>query len=83
MIEPNIHADIPPEQLSYEDALSELERIVAALESDDQTLEAGLSLFERGQALAQHCAKLLDQAELKVRLLSGDALEDFQIDAES
>ena len=83
MIEPNIHADIPPEQLSYEDALSELERIVAALESDDQTLEAGLSLFERGQALAQHCAKLLDQAELKVRRLSGDTLEDFQIDTES
>lgn len=83
MTGPNIHSDIPPEQLSYEDALSELERIVNALESDGQTLEAGLSLFERGQALAQHCAKLLDQAELKIRRLSGNALEDFQIDTES
>jgi exodeoxyribonuclease VII small subunit len=76
-------AEIPIEQLSYEDALSELERIVNALESEDQTLEVALNLFERGQTLVQHCSKLLDQAELKVRRLSGQNLEDFQIDSES
>lgn len=76
-------ADIPIEQLSYEDALSELERIVSALESEDQTLEVALNLFERGQNLTQHCSKLLDQAELKVRRLSEQNLEDFQYDSES
>jgi exonuclease VII small subunit len=34
-------------------------------------------LFERGKALISRCMELLDQAELKVRLLSGEELEDF------
>lgn len=72
-----IHSEIPVEQLSYEDALSELENIVAALESDEQTLELALNLFERGQALAQHCSAQLDKAELKIRRLIGDTTEDF------
>ena len=70
-------SEIPVEQLSYEDALSELERIVAALESDQQALEDALNLFERGQTIARHCAQLLDKAELRVRRLSGDTIEDF------
>jgi exodeoxyribonuclease VII small subunit len=70
-------SEIPTEQLSYEDALSELEEIVSALESDDQTLEIALSLYERGQVLAQHCTQLLEKAELKVRRLSGAELENF------
>lgn len=78
MLENNL-SDMPIEQLSYEDALTELERIVTALESDEQTLEVALNLFERGQALAQHCSLLLDKAELTVRRLSGDAIEDFPL----
>ena len=34
-------------------------------------------MFERGQALAQRCAQLLEDAELKVQELSGDNLVDF------
>ncbi len=67
---------LPPiEELSYEQALQELESIVAALESDDHPLEKAIALYERGQALAQHCTDLLDKAELKVQQLSGDGLE--------
>lgn len=59
------------ESLSYEKAYAELETIVSKLETDSKSLEEALVLFERGQALAQHCALLLDQAELRVRQLSG------------
>ncbi len=60
----------PAEELSYEQAFQELESVVTALETDQQTLEQSLALFERGQALARRCAELLDKAELRVRKLS-------------
>jgi exodeoxyribonuclease VII small subunit len=66
----------PIEELTYEQALVELETTVIALESGDHPLEDALSLFERGQALANHCADLLDKAELRVLQLSGDELVD-------
>jgi exodeoxyribonuclease VII small subunit len=65
------------EKLTYEQALNELEGIIQDLESDEHTLEQTLAMFERGQALARHCAKLLEEAELKVQELSGDTLVDF------
>ena len=58
------------QSLSYEKAFAELEEIVSRLESDSKTLDEAVALFERGQALAEHCANLLDQAELRVRQLS-------------
>ncbi|OGO73259.1 MAG: exodeoxyribonuclease VII small subunit [Chloroflexi bacterium RBG_19FT_COMBO_56_12] len=70
----------PLDQLSYEQAFSELEAIVAAMEADERPLEEALALFERGQALARHCAELLDQAELKVQQLSGKDLVDYNPD---
>ena len=66
---------IPVEELSYEQALAELEDITRQLEENPPALEETLALFERGQALAKRCAGLLDQAELKVRQLSGEELE--------
>lgn len=68
---------LPPEQLTYEQAFTELEAIVEALESDDRSLDEALALYERGQLLARYCAGVLDQAELKVQQLSGERLEDF------
>jgi exodeoxyribonuclease VII small subunit len=67
----------PLDQLTYEEAYIELERIVSMLDSGDHSLEETLTLFERGQQLAHHCAALLDNAELKVRQLSGEDLVDF------
>lgn len=69
----------PIEELTYEQAFTELESIVAALETEEQTLEDALDLFERGQSLAHHCTQMLDNAELKVQQLSGDDLEEFNL----
>ncbi len=67
----------PVEQLTYEQAFAELETIVATLESDKCSLDESMALFERGQALARYCARLLEQVELKIQQLCGDTLTDF------
>lgn len=66
----------PLEELSYEEALAELENIVAKLEVSERTLEETLLLFERGQSLAEFCVKLLDDAELKVQVMTKEEGED-------
>jgi len=68
----------PNDTMSYEQAYAELEMIVNALESGNQSLDEALSFFERGQILTRHCAELLAKAELKVQELSGDELVSFQ-----
>jgi exodeoxyribonuclease VII small subunit len=68
----------PIDKLTYEEAYAELETVVSALESSEQSLEEALTLFERGQGLTKHCAELLDKAELKIRKLSGESLEPFE-----
>lgn len=58
--------------LSFEEALLALEETVAQLESGDLTLEESLALFERGQHLALRCNTLLEQAELRIEMLTAD-----------
>jgi exodeoxyribonuclease VII small subunit len=57
------------DELSFEAAFAELEETVQKLEVGELTLEESVGLFERGQALATHCQKQLDAAELKVEQL--------------
>lgn len=60
----------PIDQLTYEQATAELETLVATLEHDTLPLEDALAHFVRGQALAAHCAHLLEAAALRVRTLT-------------
>jgi exodeoxyribonuclease VII small subunit len=66
------------EELSYEEALAELESIVSTLEGEQGQLEEAIKLFERGQALASRCGVLLEAAELKVKQVAGDAIIPFE-----
>jgi exodeoxyribonuclease VII small subunit len=68
------------EELTYEEALVELEQIVSALEGDASRnpLEEAIKLFERGQALAARCGVLLEAAELKVKQVAGDEITPFE-----
>jgi exodeoxyribonuclease VII small subunit len=69
------------EDLSYEQAVQEMEGIVRELEAEVGNLDQAILLFERGQALAKHCAAILEQAELKVQELTEDGeLIDRRID---
>ena len=77
-VKPKVKTAPPPvTELSYEQALAELEAIVASLESGTLQLEETMSLYERGQALTRHCVELLDKAELRVKQLSGDSMVDL------
>ena len=68
----------PVEELSYEEALAELEEIVSALEGEQKQLDESIKLFERGQALAAHCSVLLEAAELKIKQVAGDEILPFE-----
>lgn len=59
-------------ELSFEEALQELEATIAQLEAGELTLEASLALFERGQTLAESCRRHLDEATLRVEQLTED-----------
>lgn len=67
-------ASRPPEQvdgdvseLSFEEALSQLEGIVKSLEGGRSTLAQAISEYERGTALRRHCEAKLAEAEAKVQ----------------
>jgi exodeoxyribonuclease VII small subunit len=72
----------PIEELSYEEALTELEGIVEALEGEQSPLEDSMKLFERGQALVTRCSSLLESAQLKVQKLVGDIPVPFEDESE-
>lgn len=65
------NADI--REMSFERAMKELETIVGRLERGDVELEESIVIYERGEALKEHCDKLLKQAEAKVVKLTFDA----------
>lgn len=72
------------EELSYEEALAELEEIVSVLEGDAPggRLDEAIKLFERGQALAARCGTLLEAAQLKVKQVAGEGVIPFEEESE-
>ena len=70
------------DELSYEEALAELEEIVSALEGEQNQLEDSIRLFERGQVLAARCGVLLEAAELKVKQVVGEDILPFEEESE-
>jgi exodeoxyribonuclease VII small subunit len=56
--------------MSFERALKELESIVERLEKGAVELEESIAIYERGEALREHCDRLLKQAEAKVEKLT-------------
>ena len=59
-------------EMSFEDALKELETIVARLESGDEQLDSSISLYERGSLLRQRCADRLDAAQARIEAIRLD-----------
>lgn len=55
--------------LSFEDALTELEKIVHNLETGQQKLEEAIVSYERGAQLRRYCEKKLNEAEARVQII--------------
>ena len=56
--------------MSFEEALARLEEIVETLSSQKINLDSMIDLHEEGSALKEHCAKRLDEAKMKIELVS-------------
>lgn len=56
--------------LSFEDAMKELEATVGKLEHGEATLEESIKLYERGAALRKHCDDVLRAAEERVEKIT-------------
>ncbi len=59
-------ADKPVSEMTFEEAMGELERVVSQLESAQVPLEDSIRLYERGEELRKHCEARLQAAEEKV-----------------
>lgn len=56
--------------ISFEEALNELEEIVKKIDNGQETLEAAVSSFERGVLLKNYCEKKLKEARLKIEKIT-------------
>ena len=54
---------------TFEENMQRLEQIVRAMERGDVALEESLKLFQEGTELVRSCGKLLDEAELQVKMI--------------
>jgi len=60
----------PVADLSFEEALKELETVVGQLERGDVALEASITLYERGAELKAHCEARLAAAQARIEQIA-------------
>ena len=65
-------------ELTYEDAVKELEEILADLEKEDLPLNDSLEKFKRGVALYKYCNEILNNVEGEIKILLKDEEGDLE-----
>lgn len=70
--------DIDKTPASYEEAITELEQLVAKMEAGELSLEQSINAYKRGAVLVRFCTAKLDKVEQQVRILDGEILKPFQ-----
>ncbi|APX21966.1 MAG: exodeoxyribonuclease VII small subunit [Rhodobacteraceae bacterium] len=66
-------SETPVAEMSFEQAMAELEQVVGQLERGDVPLEQSIDLYKRGAELKSHCEAKLKSAEEKVAAIQVDA----------
>ena len=64
--------DTPVAEMTFEQAMAELEKVVSALERGDVALDQSITLYERGAELKKRCETKLKEAEEKVAAITFD-----------
>ena len=64
------------EKMSFEASMARLEQIVRSMERGDVALEESLKMFQEGTELVRNCQKLLDDAQMQVKMIM-TVEEDF------
>ena len=67
----------PPENLTFEKALEELEALVSRMEDGKLPLEESLAAYQRGAELIKFCESRLTDAQARIAVLEGDQLRDL------
>lgn len=67
------------DDLSFEEALEELEEVVDKLEAGDLDLKESLTEFEKGIKLSKFCSQALQEAEEKVEIIIENEADDLEI----
>lgn len=80
MTEIEIAEDI--QQLSFEQALGELESIVDRLETGDVALEESIEIYQRGAQLRAYCDAKLKSAQARIEKITGDGSGTVPLDAD-
>ncbi|MCR8826795.1 exodeoxyribonuclease VII small subunit [Pseudosulfitobacter koreensis] len=65
--------DTPVNEMSFEQAMAELEQVLGQLERGDVALDQSITLYERGAALKARCEAKLKEAEEKVAAITLDS----------
>ncbi|MGX0876900.1 exodeoxyribonuclease VII small subunit [Roseovarius sp. MBR-154] len=65
--------DTPVSEMSFEQAMKELEQVVGRLERGDVALDESITLYERGAELKKRCEAKLKEAEEKVAAITLDS----------
>lgn len=71
------------QNLSFEDALAELESIIHKMEAGDIKLADSVSFYERGIKLKNHCEEILKSAQLKIEKIQLKPLENGDVEMET
>ena len=71
------------QNLSFEEALSELESIIHKMEAGDIKLTDSVSFYERGIKLKNHCEEILKSAQLKIEKIQLKPLENGDVEMET
>jgi exodeoxyribonuclease VII small subunit len=77
---PELGAALP--KVPFEQALSELEKIVHQMENGSLSLEQSLASYKRGVALVASCRDSLNSARQQVKILEGDLMKPFDFERE-
>jgi exodeoxyribonuclease VII small subunit len=72
---PKNAAPQPAAELTFEQAMDELDALVRRMEAGELSLDESIAAYRRGAELARHCQSQLNAAELEIRKLEGDTLK--------
>lgn len=75
--QPAISAEQPA---SFEEAMLELEQLVAQMEAGELPLEASVAAYRRGSELVKYCSAQLDKVDNQVKILEGEMLKPFSVE---
>ncbi len=77
------HDDHNEKTVSFEQAMTELEQLVAKLEAGELSLEQSIDAYKKGVELVKFCTAQLDRVEKQIQILDGELLKPFSPESQN